>query len=353
MLMKRIFLSLLLISSLGIAASAQIVKSYERPSEKEFRTAVKQVLQKTSCFDKDLSRRLDAINVIQREFNNFGVKDWKAFDKCKDPAQIAEMESKGTPYFYRKAFDKVLKEVKATKVTEGKVVLWNVYNMGYVVKTPAHTFGIDLVQKHLDQLAPELDFTLVTHNHGDHNNAHARNEFALAGVKTYAGFRLDKPHEYQGKVFDLQYVEEKDMIQIGEIAIRCTRVDHNKSEAGKKFVTTYEIDCGASTGNTVIFHTGDAHNYEQLEVAQRPDFFIFHLSVGLNIQKAIDKIEPEYAVFAHVWEMGHEVQKWRWTIDDATTRMDAVEGRDPSSLLCPCWGEKIVYTKKTGSLSRK
>ena len=190
MLMKRIFLSLLLISCLGTAADAQIVKSYDRPSEKEFKTAVKQVLQKTSCFDKDPSRRLEAINVIQREFNNFGVKDWKAFDKCQDPEQIAEMESKGTPYFYRKAFDKVLKEVKATKVADGKVVLWNVYNMGYVVKTPAHTFGIDIVQKHLDQLAPELDFLLVTHNHGDHNNAHARNELALAEVKTYAGFKL-------------------------------------------------------------------------------------------------------------------------------------------------------------------
>ena len=35
------------------------------------------------------------------------------------------------------------------------------------------------------------------------------------------------------------------------------------------------------------------------------------------------------------------------------SRMDAIEGRDPSSLLCPCWGEKMVYTKKTGSLSRR
>ena len=113
--MKRILLSILLISCMAAAADAQIVKSYDRPSEKEFKTAVKKVLKSTSCLDEDLTKRLDAINVIQREFNNFSIEDWRTFDKCQDPEQIAAMESNGTPYFYRKAFDKVLKEVKSTK----------------------------------------------------------------------------------------------------------------------------------------------------------------------------------------------------------------------------------------------
>ena len=344
--MKRILSSILLISCLTTAADAQIVKSYDRPSEKEFKTAVKQVLQKTSCFDKDLSRRLEAVNVIQREFNNFNVADWKAFDKCQNSEQIAEMESKGTPYFYRMAFDKVLKEVKSTKVAEGKVVLWNVYNMGYVVKTPTHTFGIDVVHKHIEELAKELDFMLITHKHNDHGDGHTRNQMAFAGVKAIAGFELAKPCVWQGKLLAWEYVDLIDSIQIGDITINCRRVDHNKEEWGKNFVTTYEINCGPASGNTVIYHTGDAHNYRQLEVSQKPDIFIFHMGVGLNIQKALDKIQPEYAIFSHAWEMAHKVDKFRWTIDDVLKSVNKIKGHDRSHLLYPCWGDKIIYNKK-------
>jgi hypothetical protein len=118
-------------------------------------------------------------------------------------------------------------------------------------------------------------------------------------------------------------------------------------------VTTYEIDCGADTDHTVIYHTGDANNYEQLEVTQKPDFFIFHLAVGLKLQQAIDKINPEYAVFSHAYELGHGALKYRWTIDDVLTRVNKIQGHDKKHLLYPVWGDKIVYTKATKTVSSK
>ena len=351
--MKKIVLSVLLAIGSSCFLNAQIVKSYERPTEKEFKAAVKQVLYGTTCLAKDTVARHAALEVIQREFNNLPASDWKHFIFNNwNWIAIDDMEYKGTYYFYRQAFNKVRKEVKSTKVAEGTVVLWNIYNIGYVVKTPTQTFGIDLVHKHIEEIASVLDFILVTHKHNDHGDGHTRNQMAFAGVKAIAGFELDKPCVWQGKLLDGEYVDEVDRIQIGDITINCTRVDHNTTEAGRKFVTTYEIDCGPKSGNAVIFHTGDAHNYRQLEVAQKPDVFIFHMGVGLNIQKALDKIQPEYAFFSHVWELSHQVEKFRWTIDDVLKQVHKIAGHDSSRLLYPCWGDKIVYTKQKRSLSR-
>ena len=66
------------------------------------------------------------------------------------------------------AFDKVLAEVKATTVTDGRPAVWHVYNMGTVVKTREACFSIDLMHRRGHEFAPLLDFALITHNHDDH-----------------------------------------------------------------------------------------------------------------------------------------------------------------------------------------
>ena len=328
---------------------AQIVTSYEKPSHKELKKAVRNVLHKTTCRAEDMDKRVEAMGVIQRELNNFTTKDWAQYESLTDRKEIACAEKSGAMYFYRKAADKVLKEVRNTRVKQGHVVMWSLYNMGYIVKTPSQTFAIDLRHMHADEFAKHLDFVMITHKHADHGAMREYKALAAAGVPVYAGYMPQSMPE--GLVWN--FVEDGGEFKVGNVSVKGKRIDHSYKGEGLKLVTAYEVDCGEDAGNAVILHSGDGRNYEQLAPEKSVDFFIFHVSVGLNIQKAIDKIDPEYAVFSHVWEMGHEVLKWRWTIDDATTRMDAIEGRDPSSLLCPCWGEKMVYTKKTGSLSRR
>lgn len=351
--MKRVLLFLTFVASVVFATDAQIVKSYDRPSPAEFKAAVKTVLKSTSCTDKDRAPRIEAMNVIQREINNFRASEWKEFGRCWDWVKIADWEMAGTMYFYRQSFNKVRNEIKKTKVADGTVVMWNVYNMGYVVKTPTQTFGIDIVHKHIEEIAKMLDFVLVTHSHGDHNTAHERNQLALGESKVIAGFKLKKPCVWQGKLLDWEYVEEQDRIKIGDITINCTRVDHNRHDWGYRIVTTYEIDCGPRTGNVVLFHTGDAHNYEQFKLEKPCDVFIFHTAVGLNIQKAIDKLQPQYAIFSHAWELGHEVEKWRWTIDDLLKYSGRIVNYPAERILLPTWGDKIVYTKATKTASAK
>ena len=338
--MKKIATLLVLLGAC-LVLDAQIVTSYEKPTHKELKKAVKTVLYKTSCYPEDRAERVQAMGVIQRQLNNFTTKDWAQYESLTDKKDIAAAEEAGAMYFYREAAKKVLKEVKSTKVKQGSVVMWSLYNMGYIVKTPSHTFAMDLRHMHADEFAECLDFVMISHKHADHGAIREYKAFAAAGVPVYAGYIPDSMPEG----LRWNFVEDGGEFQVGNISVKAKRVDHAYKEWGLKFVTAYEVDCGEDAGNAVIFHSGDGRNCDQLEPEKPVDFFIFHVSVGLKIQQAIDKIKPQYAVFSHAWELGHEVEKWRWTIDDLVTKADAIEGFPADRLLFPCWGERIEYVR--------
>lgn len=339
--MRRLIL-IALILCLSVSLNAQIVVSYESPSKKEFEEAIDVVLNKTTCFAQDKDARIKAMGIVQREINNFSSSAWREYNDMTKPKKIASWEKDGALYFYMKAMEKVLSELKSTVVAPGEVAMWNLYNMGYIIKTPSHTFGIDLIHKHIDLIAPYLDFELITHKHRDHGSINEFEAFASAGVPVYAGYVASpKPKE-----LEWNYVKDGETFKVGNITITGKRGDHYYKDDGFKMVTVYEIDCGDDTGNVVVYHSGDMRNYEQLEPEKPVDFFIFHTAVGLKIQLAIDKVQPKYAVFSHAWEMGHSVEKYRWTIDDLLKQSGKIQGFPVERMLLPCWGERIIYTKQ-------
>ena len=153
--MKKSLLVLVLVLAVS-TVSAQIVKMTELPSEKEYRKAVKTIMYRTNGHDMT-PKRLDAMEKIQSVLNRFEGKQWGAYRKETDPQKIAEMEKSGVPYYLRQSFEKVRKEIRTTKVKEGTVAVWLLYNMGYIVKTPTTTFGIDLYSKYTDDLLDMIE----------------------------------------------------------------------------------------------------------------------------------------------------------------------------------------------------
>lgn len=340
MILRRVFAFTAAVL-LGSILNAQTIVSYEKPSEKEFKKAVNIVLKRTSCLTSDKDARQEALGVIQREFNNFTSDQWRSYLASDSDAEVDSLEQDGTLYFYRKAMDKVLKEVKKTKPKHGEVVLWNLYNMGYIIKTPSQTFAIDLVHKHIDEFAGLLDFVMITHKHSDHGSKRELEAFATAGIDVYAGYMPNSlPEDIKWR-----FIEDGESFQVGKVRVTGRRGDHSKKEDGLKMITTFEVDCGDDASNTVILHAGDCRNYEQLTSSNPVDFFIFHTAVGLKIQKAIDKLQPGYAVFSHAWELGHRVEKWRWTFDDLLVRSRKITGFPAERILLPCWGEMIMYKR--------
>ena len=328
--MKRLVVLLMLVS-LVATVSAQIVKMSELPTDKQFRKAVKTLMYKTNGHDIT-PKRLDAMEKVQSVINRFEREDWSTYRKESDAEALAEMEKRGVPYYLRQSFEKVCKEVRTTKVKEGTVAVWLLYNMGYIVKTPTTTFGIDLFSKYTDRLLDMIDFGMITHPHGDHNNSAFTKGMERRNKPILAAFDIKNVEEMR--------VEHGGEYTFGDVKVRVTLGDHNKRL--RNYVASYEIDCGANTNHTVIFHTGDSCNYEQLNPQKQVDIFIPHIRVSLDIQKAMDKFHPHHLFMSHIQELGHRVHKWRWTFHDA---LRSKEKWNHDHMWIPCWGERVIYNR--------
>ena len=331
--MKRVLLLLASVALSVVGVSAQIVKMTELPTDKEFRKAVKTIMYNTNGHDLT-PKRLAAMETVQSVINRFEREDWSAYRKETDPKKLAEIERTGVPYFLRQSFEKVRKEIRTTKVKEGTVAVWLLYNMGYIVKTPTTTFGIDLYSKYTDELLDMIDFGMITHAHSDHNHVAFTQGMAKRNKPILAAFDIKDVEEMR--------VEHEGVYKMGDVTVRVTIGDHNKKNL-RNFVASYEIDCGANTNHTIIYHTGDSHDYEQLNPQQKVDIFIPHIRVNLDVQKAIDKFQPRHVFMSHIQELGHRVTKWRWTFDDAL-RMREKWTHD--HFWIPCWGERVIYNRE-------
>ena len=245
--------------------------------------------------------------------------------------KVAGIEQWGLMKYYNMALEKLLAEIPATKVKKGEVVVWQLYNMGYVVKTQTQCFGIDLYHKYAEKLAPMIDFLLVTHNHSDHKSPKLFAELKSQGKAVYSNF-LDNGHK----------VTTGDEITIGNISIKVNTVDHNKTLTN--FVNTYEVNCYASKGKSyTILFSGDAHNYEQLSATGKIDLFVPHLAVGLNMAEAVKKLNPKEVLMSHILELGHAINKWRWSYEYGLNECEKLQRE---GVYMPVWGEKIVLKRK-------
>ncbi len=329
--MKRLILTFVLFVLSVATVSAQIVKMDELPSKRKYRKAVKTIMYRTNGHDLT-PKRLEAMDITQSVMNRFSRKAWFAYRNEKNMDKVAELERSGVPYFLRKSFDKVCKEVRTTKVKEGTVAVWLVFNMGYVVKTPTSTFAIDLYSKYTDKLLDMVDFGMITHAHGDHNTRSFAQGLAKRGKPILAAFNIKGVNEKR--------VVDGGVYHFGDITVRVTTGDHNKKL--KKFVAAYEIDCGPKSNNTVIYHVGDTGNYTQLNPQKQVDIFIPHMRVSLDIQAAIDNFKPYHVFLSHLQELGHSRHKYRWTFHDA---LETRGGLKHDHIWIPCWGERVIYNR--------
>ena len=88
----------------------------------------------------------------------------------------------------------------------------------------------------------------------------------------------------------------------------------------------------------VILFSGDAYNYEQLNPSGKIDLFVPHLAVGLNMPKAIEKINPSEVLMSHILELGHSITQWRWSYEYGINECEKLERE---GVYLPVWGEMI------------
>jgi len=249
-------------------------------------------------------------------------EDWDWFGLCRRPA-LARLDD---------SFGKIMEEVRTTVVTD-KPAVWLVYNMGVIVKTPQTCFSIDLMHRRAPEIAPLLDFALITHNHGDHYTEAFYQAMNGAGKTVFSNFKDNYGTANWNR--DGGYTRGAKTFQRKDVTIRTAPTDHSRYLVD--FTMTYEI----RVGDYVIYHTGDCSNVEKLNPTVRPNLWIMHLRCGMSVADGIRKFRPETTVLAHLNELGHARDRWRWPYQEGLKVKAEAEAAGGKAVI-PIWGERIV-----------
>ncbi len=275
--------------------------------------------------------RKEAMMKMQRYADALPDTQFGEYYRCSEGcAKESALEGWGILQFYNLALEKLLKEIPATEVKDDEIIVWQLYNMGYVVKTSEQCFGVDIHHKHAQRIAPLIDFLCITHNHSDHQRKSLTAEMARLGKPVYSNF-LDNGYKLKGG----------ERFSIGNIEIENWLADHNA--ATPKFVTCYQISCLAKDGKPfTFFFTGDSYSHEQMNPTRPIDVFVPHLAVGLNMPKAIEKLNPQTVLMSHILELAHHINKWRWSY---AYGINQCELQKRERVYLPVWGEKIEFKR--------
>ena len=275
------------------------------------------------------------LGVWQKETDLVAAEVYVKYFKDGDTRGLASIER------LEAVFDKVMREARETVVTTDAPAVWSVYNMGYIVKTREAMFSIDLVHRRAKEFAPLLDFALITHSHGDHWRRDFYSEMNRAGKTVVSNF-LDNygAADWRKGGSDWHsaggYIRGVKEFRLKDVEIRTSLIDHN--EYLIDFTTAFEI----KVGKFHLYHTGDSGKGTEPKLNTawgRPDLWLFFPGCGIDVAKAVRKVDPRRVVFGHLWELGHSTGRLTAPgIRHALNRARPLCG-DVSFAL---WGDRVV-----------
>lgn len=303
-----------------------------KPTENKAKETIEN-LWVTSSLNVD-SKRMEVFDTIQEYADLCSSTYFNNYLKSLDAAALNMEKHDPILACYRLSFDKVLEDIKSVQVENHTTVIWNLYNMGYIIKTPKGCFGIDINHRYAEKLEPYLDFLCVTHNHADHYSTELIEKMFDANKPVLSNYlkNADYPYTTKGtKAFT-----------IGSFTVTTNITDHNTSL--KNFVTTFQIDCGNDGGNLILMHVGDS-NYEeeQYNIIKPVNIFIARYAPNALQENRVigNKVTPNYVLLSHILELAHAgVEESRWSIKMGLERASKI---NCDKTILPFWGEKLIW----------
>jgi hypothetical protein len=255
-----------------------------------------------------------------------------AWDDAAETAVALEEEYLALSYL-RTATHHTIQDIRKTHVKQGAVV-WHLYNMGYVFKTPNACFGIDLHFRNAEDLTEDLDFLLITHSHPDHYTKQLLDAMIAAGkpviTRWYPGsIIVKKPREF---MFDTVRVK----IDIGDHHYHIPVIGWNN-------MLMFQIDCGKATHPCTIYHGGDGNRFKKMRPDKALDLFIVHDQFPMDVTNAIHYLQPRITIVSHLMELGHSTRlpfPLRLSFDDAFKELRDID-QDKAIILT--WGERWLF----------
>jgi len=250
-------------------------------------------------------------------------------------------------------YQKALDNIKATEVKTGAVV-WNLYNMAYIVKTPDITVGFDLIrlpvclqkggsQKYEDQAleAVELcDILFISHRHGDHADAFVAAEFLSRGKPVFAPVSIFDHYAFnETEHGDIQHPERDGLahiVNVGSVGLTVRNYPGHQNDLENNY-TFVTFPSGITVG-----HSGDQCNGDDFSWIAN-----VHTQVDVDILisnnwtenpiAVVNGIKPTAVLPSHVNEMAHSIET-RISYEYSYEHWDNVN----AEMINLLWGESYI-----------
>ena len=251
------------------------------------------------------------------------------------PGQVAEIRRKYPIIdFLEDAFDRILDGVKNSPVEPGKVHIYYLYNMGYVIKTPTLVIGLDICHRRGEALAPYLDLAVVTHAHQDHYTVRFLAAMKSLGKPIFSNFYSVAPSGFSKELYR--------EVVMPTLTIRTYASDHFKN-SHFNFVMPVELEIKTGDAECVIFSSGDTCTSTQLRSAKAPDIFIVHPRMGSLADTAQSALllGAKCTFISHLLELRHG-KNFVCTIPFGYSELNLLRTNNLVGAI-PLWGEKFVW----------
>ena len=294
--------------------------------------AVGGVLTGCRLFAENPTPEEDALDALQRETDLVTPKTYSAYLSDGQTREFAALEK------LERGFANVLAEIEKTAVGDVPAV-WHVYNMGLIVKTRESLFSIDLVHRRACELAPKLNFALITHNHGDHYKPAFYGAMNGSGKTVVNNFidnhgAADNRKGVADRYAACGYTRAEKVFRLRDVEVRTSLTDHSRYLVD--YTTAFEI----RVGGWRMLHTGDCWNVGKVNpVWGRPDLWVLSPGCGIDIVAGARKFRPSRIALCHLWELGHA--KNRIPTSKARNSQAKVQAEGCTAII-PTWGERIV-----------
>jgi L-ascorbate metabolism protein UlaG (beta-lactamase superfamily) len=260
-------------------------------------------------------------------------------------------ETKATPpevvAYYKSRIAKIAAEMQLPVQSGFRV--WNLYNHGFIVKTPTTTFAFDLVEGKNGwddvELPPsildQISALFISHEHGDHYD---ETEKIPAYIKNHGGAVVYPKLAAQKKNVTL-LADGYETIQIKDLTVNTYTGEHNVP------VLIYEV---ITADGYKIVHTGD--NQDSRYLPELDNIHVLLLNGWVNesgnasainldgMKNSLSWMKPDVMIPGHFEELGHHrfdrTGRYRYT-EGLTLQNDITQ---KSKTIVLTWGEKLDYT---------
>jgi len=266
--------------------------------------------------------------------------------------------------FFHKQVNKVISELKHTKVKEGAVI-WKIYNMGFIVRTKSVTLAFDLVtgetsgsddfkmnQKEIEQLVAQCDVLFISHWHPDHADPRIAQEFLDNGLPVIAPDQVWQGKPIHSEITHLERIPNKSQrLKLNDQIIKVVVYPGHQMKKNINnvvLVTTSE--------DITIAHTGDQINEGDFMIDFKwIDNVYKHNKVDImmpnawtmDIFRQVKGFKPKLVMPGHELELGHTVwDRLPYWGDDKYLELNYAKLKASSyPVIALIWGESYHYYK--------